>query len=125
MPHLVSRRWEGNPGAPGGRHARRSFSYDAFIPHRIADLLPSLRLDVAERMFEATRSIGLAATASPEGALEEVDVRRAIEALELLTGAGVLHRLGSQARNRRYEAIDLFELVSAFEQDVASGHIPH
>ena len=53
----------------------------------------------------------------------KVDVRRAIEALELLTSTGVLHRLGSQARNRRYEAVALFELVSTFEQDVASGQL--
>lgn len=53
----------------------------------------------------------------------QVDVRRAIEALELLTRTGVLHRLGNQARNRRYEAIGLFELVSTFEQDVASGQL--
>ena len=49
--------------------------------------------------------------------------RRAIEALGLLTTSGVLHRLGSQSRNRRYEAIALFELVITFGQDVASGHI--
>jgi hypothetical protein len=55
----------------------------------------------------------------------EVDVRRAIEALERLTGAGVLHRVGSQARNRRYEAIALFDLVSGLERDVASGRISH
>ena len=72
MSHYVSRRWEGNPSAPGGRSARKSFSYDAFVPDRIADLSPSLRLDVAERLFEATRSIELAATAGPEGALETV-----------------------------------------------------
>jgi Fic family protein len=72
MSHRVSRRWEGNPGAPGGRRARRSFSYEAFVPDRIADLSPSLRLDAAERVFEATRSMELAATASPEGTLETV-----------------------------------------------------
>ena len=72
MSHYVSRRWEGNPGAPGGRRARKSFSYDAFVPDRIADLSPTLRLDVAERVFEATHSIELAATAGPEGALETV-----------------------------------------------------
>ena len=72
MSHYVNRRWEGNPGAPGGRRARKSFSYDAFVPDRIADLSPTLRLDVAERIFEATHSIELAATAGPEGALETV-----------------------------------------------------
>jgi Fic family protein len=52
-----------------------------------------------------------------------VDIRRAIEALELLAGTGVLHRLGSAKRDRRYEAVALFELVSVFEQDIATGRV--
>jgi len=72
MPGYVRRRWEGHPGAPGGRRARRSFSYDAFVPDRIFDLEPTLRLDVAERILDAARSIELAAKTGPDGALETV-----------------------------------------------------
>ena len=50
-----------------------------------------------------------------------VDIRRASEALEMLTAVGVLRRLGNQARNRRYEAVALFDLVGTFEQDVTTG----
>jgi Fic family protein len=72
MPGYVRRRWEGHPGAPGGRRARRSFSYDAFVPDRIVDLEPTLRLDVAERILDAARSIELAAKTGADGALETV-----------------------------------------------------
>ncbi len=72
MPRYVRRRWERHPGAPSGRRARRSFSYDAFVPDRIVGLEPTLRLDVAERILDAARSIELVATTGPDGALETV-----------------------------------------------------
>jgi hypothetical protein len=42
MPRLVDRRWEGDPGAPGGRTARQSFTYQAFIPDPISQLDPAV-----------------------------------------------------------------------------------
>jgi Fic family protein len=34
---LVERRWDARPGAPGGRGARRGFTYRAYVPATIAD----------------------------------------------------------------------------------------
>ena len=34
---LVERHWEAQPEAPGGRSARRGFTYRAYVPEEIAD----------------------------------------------------------------------------------------
>lgn len=57
MPRLVERLWEGNPGAPGGRRARASFRYQAFVPDPIAMLDPAVSFDVAAAAAEAERAI--------------------------------------------------------------------
>jgi len=57
MPRLVERRWEGNPGAPGGRRARAAFRYQAFVPDLIAALDPAVSFDVAAAVEEAERTI--------------------------------------------------------------------
>lgn len=67
MPRLVERRWEGNPGAPGGRRARASFRYEAFVPDPIAVLDPAVSFDVAaaaEGAERATRALNDRATAA-------------------------------------------------------------
>ncbi len=48
MPHEVERRWQGDPGAPGGRRARASFTYRAFVPDPIAELDPGITFETAE-----------------------------------------------------------------------------
>lgn len=72
MPRRVTRRWQGNAAAPGGRRARRSFSYEAFVPDTIAELQPVIRLDVAEQVVAAEHAIEAASSAGPEGALETI-----------------------------------------------------
>ena len=57
MPRLVDRRWEGNAGAPGGRRARASFLYQAFVPDPIAALEPAVTFDVAAAVTEAEQAI--------------------------------------------------------------------
>ena len=57
MPQLVARRWEGNPGAPGGRRSRASFTYDAFIPDKILDLAPAVPFHTSGAATEAERVI--------------------------------------------------------------------
>ena len=57
MPRLVDRRWEGNPGAPGGRTARQSFTYQAFIPDPISQLDPVVPFQTATAASEAERAI--------------------------------------------------------------------
>lgn len=53
MPRLVERRWEGNPCAPGGRKARQSFTYRAFIPDRISEIDPVVPFQTAAAASEA------------------------------------------------------------------------
>lgn len=57
MPHVVERRWEGNPGAPGGRRARQSFTYHPFIPDRVSDIDPVVPFQTAAAASEAERAI--------------------------------------------------------------------
>jgi Fic family protein len=42
---FVDRRWEGDPGAPGPRKARASFTYRAFVPDPIATIVPALTFE--------------------------------------------------------------------------------
>jgi len=57
MPRHESRRWEADPDAYGGRAARRSFTFEAFIPDGIAGLDPVLPSTVSARVSEAERAI--------------------------------------------------------------------
>lgn len=57
MPRFVERRWEGNPAAPGGRKARASFTYQAFIPDPIAALGPTVPFQTATAAADAALAI--------------------------------------------------------------------
>src|SRR3990170_1049065 len=52
----VERRWEGNPGANGGRKARQGFTYRAFIPAPIAKLRPTVTFDTARAIDDAEQA---------------------------------------------------------------------
>ena len=47
MSHVVTLRWEGDPGGYGGRRSRASFTYEAFVPDPIAKLAVALPGDTA------------------------------------------------------------------------------
>jgi Fic family protein len=57
VPTYVRRVWEGDPGIPGGRRARASFEYKAFLPDPIADLEPFVSFEVADLAADAERAI--------------------------------------------------------------------
>lgn len=57
MPELVKRRWEGDPGAIGGRRARQGFTYDAFLPDPIATLDPAISFRTADSILDAEEAI--------------------------------------------------------------------
>lgn len=104
---------------------RRSFSYDAFVPDPIEYLEPELRLDVAERILEAARSLELAATASPEGALETVGsllLHVEARASSLIEGITISQRDLARAlfdpRIARGEAVPVIADVRATEESV-------
>lgn len=54
---MVERRWEGDPGAPGGRRQRASFTYHAFLPEPIAELDPGITFETAEAIARADAAI--------------------------------------------------------------------
>jgi len=57
MPRYETRRWEASPDAYGGKAARRSFNFQAFIPDDIAELDVVLPATVTARVSEAERAI--------------------------------------------------------------------
>ena len=57
MARLVQRRWEGNPGAYGGRRARASFAYQAFVPDAIETLDPPTTFEAADAVAAAERAV--------------------------------------------------------------------
>ena len=57
MGHYVEHRWAGNPGAPGGRRARASFAYQAWVPDPIAALNPPTTFEAARAVSAAERAV--------------------------------------------------------------------
>ncbi len=53
----VERRWHGDPGAMGGRKARQSFTYRAFVPDQIAAIQPTVGFETAELVAQAETAI--------------------------------------------------------------------
>jgi Fic family protein len=72
MPEEVERRWQGDPGAPGGRRDRASFTYQAFVPDPIADLDPGITFETAEAITQAERAIAELNSADSVAGLEAV-----------------------------------------------------
>lgn len=54
----IERRWEGDPGAIGGRKARQSFTYRAFVPDQIAAIQPAVSFETARLIGEAETAVG-------------------------------------------------------------------
>ncbi len=53
----VERRWVGDPGAMGGRRARASFTYRAFVPDPVKALDPAVTFELAALTDDAERAI--------------------------------------------------------------------
>lgn len=70
MARFVERRWEGHPGAYGGRRARASFAYQAFVPDPIETLDPPTTFEAAD------------AVAAAEEAVRELNVSGSVTGLE-------------------------------------------
>ena len=57
MAHFVTQRWEGDPGAMGGRRARAPFSFQAFVPDPIADFQLLVSFEAANAVARAEEAI--------------------------------------------------------------------
>lgn len=92
MAQFIERRWEGDPGAYGGRAARSSFTYQAFVPDTIAATDVRITFEVAETVAVA------------EAAVRELNAAAAVTGLEAV--AALLLRSEAIASSR----IEGFEL---------------
>ncbi len=92
MAQFIERRWEGDPGAYGGRAARSSFTYQAFVPDTIAATHVRITFEVAETVAVA------------EAAVRELNAAAAVTGLEAV--AALLLRSEAIASSR----IEGFEL---------------
>ncbi|MDA8203590.1 MAG: Fic family protein, partial [Chloroflexi bacterium] len=72
MPRTVERMWEGDPGAMGGRRARTSFRYQAFVPDDIAALSPVVPFEVADVSADAEAAIRALNDRASVGGLEAI-----------------------------------------------------
>lgn len=72
MPRTIERTWEGDPGAMGGRRARASFRFRAFVPDEIAGLNPAVPFEVADLSADAEEAIQALNERASVGGLEAI-----------------------------------------------------
>ena len=72
MAQFVERRWEGDPAAYGGRAARASFQYQAFVPDTIAASDLRITFEVADTVAAAEAAVRELNDASAVAGLEAV-----------------------------------------------------
>ena len=128
MPTTVERIWEGDPGAMGGRRARASFRYRAFVPDAIAGLTPIVPFEVADVSAEAEAAIrALNDRASVRGleAIGPLLLRSEAVASSRIEGYDVsslnLARALIDPRAARGSAKAVAANVSAMEEAIAIG----
>lgn len=88
----VERRWEGDPGAVGGRRARQSFTYRAFLPDPIAAIRPSVSFETADLIARA------------EAAIRDLNAEDRVQGLEAI---GALLLRSEAIASSRIEGIEL------------------
>jgi Fic family protein len=72
MAHVVTLRWEGDPGGYGGRRRRAGFTYEAFVPDPIATLAVVLPGDAALSVSLAESEIRALNSGPTTGGLDAV-----------------------------------------------------
>lgn len=128
MPTTVERIWEADPGAIGGRRARASFRYRAFVPDEIARLDPAVPFEVADLAAEAETAIRALNDRASVGGLEAIGpllLRSEAVASSRIEGYDVsslnLARALIDPRAARGSARIVAANVSAMEEAIAIG----
>lgn len=128
MPRAVERRWQGDPGALGGRRARASFRYLAFVPDEIAALSPIVPFEVADLSADAEAAIRSLNERASVGGLEAIGpllLRSEAVASSRIEGHEVsslnLARALIDPRAARGSARAVAANVSAMEEAIAVG----
>jgi Fic family protein len=122
----VERTWQGDPGAMGGRRARPSFRYRAFVPDEIATLVPVVPFETADLAADAEAAIRVLNDRASVGGLEAIGpllLRSEAVASSRIEGYEVsplnLARALIDARAARGSARTVAANVSAMEEAIA------
>ncbi len=128
MPRTIERTWEGDPGAMGGRRARASFRYRAFVPDEIAAISPVVPFEVADLAADAEAAIRALNERASVGGLEAIGpllLRSEAVASSRIEGYDVsslnLARALVDPRAARGSARTVAANVSAIEEAIAIG----
>ncbi len=128
MPRTVERTWEGNPGAMGGRRARATFRYRAFVPDAIAAIQPVVPFETADLAADAEAAIRALNGRASVGGLEAIGpllLRSEAVASSRIEGYDVsslnLARALVDPRAARGSAKTVAANVSAMEEAIAIG----
>jgi Fic family protein len=125
MPSAVERFWEGDPRAMGGRRARASFHYSAFVPDCIVSLDPAVPFETATLVADAesaVRALNERATVSGLEAIGPLLLRSEAVASSRIEGYDVsslnLARALIDPRAARGSARTVAANVSAMEEAI-------
>jgi Fic family protein len=128
VPRTVERVWEGDPGAMGGRRARATFRYQAFVPDVIADIEPVVPFETADLAADAETAIRALNERASVGGLEAIGpllLRSEAVASSRIEGYDVsslnLARALIDPRAARGSARIVAANVSAMEEAIAIG----
>lgn len=131
MPQLLEQRWEGRPGIPGGRRARASFAYQAFLPDPVRDLNPAVPFQTSMAVVaaeEAIRGLNEAAGAASLEAIGPLLLRSEAVASSRIEGYQVstlnLARALIDPRAARGSARTVAANVSAMEEAISRADDP-
>jgi Fic family protein len=126
-----TRQWPANPGAPGGRRARRGGSYDAFVPPPIAERGFAFADDTVATIVEASRALGRLAQDPPKLASFEAVARNLLRsegvASSRIEGLQISHQRLARAVYAEGRpggdphAAEVVGNVEALEQAIALG----
>jgi Fic family protein len=109
MARYVERTWEGDPSAMGGRRARASFRYRAFVPDEVATLAPVVPFDVAD------------AAADAEGAIRALNERASVGGLEAIGPLLLRSEAVASSRIEGYEVSSLNLARALIDPRAAKG----
>ncbi len=128
MPRSVERVWEGDPGTIGGRRARATFRYRAFVPDPVATLAPVVPFETADLAAAAATAIRALNDRASVGGLEAIGpllLRSEAVASSRLEGYDVsslnLARALVDPRAAKGSARIVAANVSAMEEAIAIG----
>jgi Fic family protein len=127
---FVERRWEGSAGAYGGRRARASFTYQAYVPDPVAPADPSTTFDVAEAVAaaeQAIRELNAAGSVTGLAAIGALLLRSEAIASSRIEGYALSQRNLARAlidpRAARGTAGTVAANVLAMEEAIALGEV--